>query len=99
MANGRENATQLNRMTFYIARSPFSNLNINCLFYIYRMHCLLNLRRVKQANIGKRFKCTNHKASFNEGKIRSVYKVEYNLHPKENLSFFKFNKTLSSLKN
>ena len=93
MENGRENATQLSRMIFYIVRNPFSNLNISCLVYFYRKpifrHCLLKLRRVKQASIGNRFSYArtnvlvkDHKASFYKSEIRSVYQVENNLQPK-----------------
>ena len=59
MENGRENATQLSTMIFYIARNPFSNQNISCLLYFKRKPIfsalLTHLRRLKQANIGNRF--------------------------------------------
>ena len=91
MENGRKNATQLNRMIFYIARSFFfSNLKIIVSYKFnektHFRHCLLNLRRVKQANVSEQFSCAStnvhvkdHKASFYKKEIRSVYQVEYNL--------------------
>ena len=49
-------------------------------------HCLLNLRRVKQANVSNRYSCASSnvhvkdpKASFYKNEIRSVNQVEYNL--------------------
>ena len=87
MENGRENATQLSTMIFYIARNPFSNLNISCLLYFKGKPIfsalLTHLRRLKQANIGNRFhvlvKIT--RPAFTKARLG-----EYNLQPNGKLS-------------